>query len=235
MTEPIGPDAEGVRPRNTRELPDDEVVDALLAALDRAKVRAAGDYIGLLQRTVRQDLWARRRDAQGDAFANFADFVVHPQPQGLGVSTEQEADLVKHALRVNEFVVEVAQLLDKITRCPGRPPEIQTNGRSFQPFYPATGGPHSRDRALRQLRSKRPDILQDIADGKLSVNRAAIEAGIRADPDTRLVDELSKRTAQLPLESRLEVMRRLALQMNPSERQAAAEIFRADEAHDSAA
>jgi hypothetical protein len=217
------------------EVPDDSVVDTLLAALDRAKVTEAGDYIGLLQRTVRDNLWARRSDAQGNFFASFADFVVHPRPRGLGAVSEQDVDLVKHALRANEFVVAVAELLDKITRCPGRPSENQTNGGGFQPFYPATGGPNSRDRALRQLQSKRPDLLQDIADGKLSVNRAAIEAGIRDDPDTRLVDELSKRTAQLPPESLLEVLRRLAPLLSPSERQAAAEIFRVDEAHGFAA
>lgn len=211
--------------RAAPEIPEDEVVEELVAALERAKAPDAGHYIGLLKRTVTERLWAQRQDDGGHAFGSFADFVVHRRRQGLGVSTPQDAKLILHALRENEFVLEVAEFLHKITRGPGRPPETQTNGGSFRPFYPASDSPNSRSAALTRLYRERPDLLRDVKDGKLSVHRAAIAAGIRENPADRMVETLLRGTGKLSPESLLELLRRLAGQMGSAERQAAAEIF----------
>lgn len=63
----------------------------------------------------------------------------------------------------------------------------------------------------------------------MTVNRAAIKAGIREDPATRILDNIAKRSQQLPPESRLELLRRLATTLGPLDRQAASEIFRTAE------
>jgi hypothetical protein len=170
----------------------------------------------LLQKTAVHQLWAERNDAHGRRFASLADFVVHPFPQGLDVSTIQHAEIIQRALKGNKYVIFWAEILGKISRRRGRPPKNQTNGGNFEPFFPLAGGQNGRDRTLLALRQHHPQLLQAVADGDLSVHSAALQAGLPGKVGQPIAD-LMRCCGRLTRETKLQFLKKLFRSMAQSD------------------
>lgn len=141
----------------------------------------------LLKRTLEEELWRHVTTETGKTvkFARFIDFVEASPPEGLGTTFEQLWDLC------DEQPV-ILDLLDQaVVQKTGAPERI----RSYEEVESSTTGKYlerptgtSRQAGLRRLRKQAPHLHQAVLEGKMSVNAALIEAGLRIKQMTVFIE-----------------------------------------------
>lgn len=126
----------------------------------------------LLKRVLEDGSWRERFDAKSRKvvrFERFIEFVTAQATEGLGA----DEDLVR---RIVADDAETADLLDQALQNPVGRPRITGVNHSSNADEQA-----KRDRStqhLRRLRKDFPELHAAVIDGRLSVNAAAVEAGI---------------------------------------------------------
>jgi hypothetical protein len=140
-------------------------IQQLLAAVDRAH-----DQVRLLCELARERQIHRMLEGPtGAYFRDFTEFCVAPQPWGLGLNEALIEELAKEhrdPKRQARLVLEGPLLLQ--TRSAPR------KGRDAA-TVPSRGTPYS----LQRLKRDRPDLLERVAAGELTIQAAAEQAGHR--------------------------------------------------------
>ena len=124
-----------------------------------------------IKKILQEEAWKYRIVSQTRkeaVFNSFTEFVVAEQPEGLGA----DIDTVKRLIKDDPVA---GSMFEAATQ--GK------NGRPAKTSYIIQGlsAPKgtSSQAALRRLRKQRPDLLEQVKNGKLSPHAAAIEAGWR--------------------------------------------------------
>jgi hypothetical protein len=161
------------------------VIDALSSSLDRGK-NGLASVPGLLRQVLEDDKWRHFVTLRGEEVQHddFLHFISTPPLKGLGATEE----LVRR-LAADDIATLV--LLDSALQRPGgRPPapgaahpapdeESQETVHNVNSLLPRPAG-NRRERALRQLREHRPDLLVRVESGDIpSLHAAMLEAGFR--------------------------------------------------------
>ncbi|MFJ3799960.1 hypothetical protein ACIPSJ_27220 [Streptomyces sp. NPDC090088] len=192
------------------------VIDALSSSLDRGR-NGLASVPGLLRQVLENDKWRHFVTLRGEEvrYDDFLEFVRTPPLKGLGATEE----LVRR-LAADDITTLV--LLDTVLqRLPG-PPTSSGAPASTHPvpdeadqetvhnvnILPRPTG-NRRERALRQLKEHRPDLLARVESGDIpSLHAAMIEAGLRdrtltlpiGDPE-KIARSLRKNLAQDDLQA----------------------------------
>ncbi|MFI7296886.1 hypothetical protein [Streptomyces sp. NPDC050121] len=156
------------------------VIDALSSSLDRGK-NGLASVPGLLRQVLEDGKWRHFVTLRGEEvrYDDFLQFICTPPLKGLGATEE----LVRRLAA--DDTTTLALLDAELQRRPGRPatpasardddPENVNNVHSL----PRPAG-NSRQRALRQLKEHRPDLLDRVQSGDIpSLHAAMVEAGLR--------------------------------------------------------
>lgn len=147
-------------------------LQGLLAGVERA-----GDVLGTLLATAKEKaIYAMLEGPDGAYFPDWTAFVTCPQPWGLGVEAGLVETLVKEhrdPKRRARLVLEGPQLL--LTRSAPR------KGRQGQ-------GVRGIEYSLQRLRRDRPELLERVAAGELTIQAAAELAGHRPPFSAVLVE-----------------------------------------------
>ncbi|MCW1100066.1 hypothetical protein OJ963_40460 [Streptomyces sp. RS2] len=153
------------------------VIDALSSSLDRGK-NGLASVPGLLRQVLEDSKWRHFVTLRGEEVHHddFLTFITAPPLRGLG-ATE---DLVR---RLAADDIATLALLDtalqKPAGRPAAPPSQQDENVYIVHSSPRPAG-NSRQRALRQLKEQRPDLLARVESGDIpSLHAAMVEAGLR--------------------------------------------------------
>ncbi len=154
----------------------------------------------LVKTIIREDMWREfyvDRTKELVTHTRFADFVAAQPMKGLGADIK----LLKRTCSGDEEALKLLDLIDEAEK--EAPAEFHGNRytSSAVSIVHSTNRPagNTRQRALRMLRTGRPDLHAQVLAKKLSPNAAMIEAGYRvksmtipADP-TRAAQYLKRR------------------------------------------
>ena len=144
-----------------------------------AQARSIGEWAETLHIFVREEQWRGLESSHGTKFADFGECACDASTHGLGARDEKSAKLLKAALLMDGHVNPWIQLLKRIKRPPGRPPNTPAQGEDFIPFYSVSESRAARDRILLDLDERgRTDLLEGISSGRLTAKQAGFEAGI---------------------------------------------------------
>lgn len=190
-----------------------------LSALEQSPIenlRVAFDIV------VAEGFWASRVDRDGVTFSSFADFAVHPAPQGLEVRSTAALLIVRGMLMKSGRLREWTQLLHRVSRGPGRPKTF-ADGESFRPFHSPPTGSNAVDRILLHLEDNDRGLFERVCNREISVRSAAILKGWLLDTRTVRYDAArmmlpDKFLAGLSITATLSLARQLLLRMPPSTR-----------------
>lgn len=159
------PDVPNVRPGSTW---DAKLlrgrIQTLLAEMDRA-----GDHLGALLETARdKHIYRMLESPTGGYFPDWTAFVTAPQPWGLGMDAALLEALVKEGRdphRRARLVLEGPPLLEtRSAPRKGRAPAPRVRGTEY---------------SLQRLKRDRPELLERVAAGELTIQAAAEQAGHR--------------------------------------------------------
>lgn len=175
------------------------LVESLGSAAHRGG-SALEDFPALLEMVIERDAWREFVTQRGDHVRHrtFDSFVRTPMLKGLGVPMET----------VLRIIASDPALLEKVRGLVARPP-----GRPPKNSVESTGFPDGGDRAankLERLSREHPDERASVARGEKSINRAAIDAGIRPKRVSIRVDSAESIAATLRRQVAPEVLAELA-------------------------
>ena len=169
------------------------VVSSLGSALQMGG-SALEDVPGLLAKVLDEELWREFKTPRGEArHDSFESFVTTPPTQGLGTSVALIRRIVSDDPKARD-------LLDQALQRPAggdTRSHNATNGNNVP-----NGRPEGNEaaKALRRLRKDRPDLHQDVIDGRISPHGAMVAAGfrprtatVRLDDPKRAADTLRKK------------------------------------------
>jgi hypothetical protein len=172
----------------TADATHDKLVDFLQRSLKGFNQFPIDAMRAALDVVVVQELWRSRVDAKGIKFDSFADFAVHPAPQGLELRSSSELATLRGMLIKNGHLREWAELLHRVSRGPGRPKTFAA-GEEFHPFHSPPTGSNSVDRILLRLQDCDCSLFERVCAGELSVRAAAIAKGWVANTQTVTYDD----------------------------------------------
>jgi hypothetical protein len=119
------------------------------------------------------EMWRKRHSDLVDEdieFESFEQFVTTDVPRGLGCSIE----------RLKHLCFDDTEALDAIDKAlQHKPGKRKRKAVKSDNVRNKTNHGNTRDRALRMLRSKRPDLHKRVLAGDISPHAAMIEAGFR--------------------------------------------------------
>jgi hypothetical protein len=127
----------------------------------------------LILRIINERMWEQRAIPEENwglspQFNSFEEFVTTGPWEGLGTTVTAIMDVCRRNTEAVEAITHATQ------RDRGRP---TVNGNNVPIFGRPEG--NAQAKALRRLRSDRPDLLQRVLDGELSAHAAMVEAGFR--------------------------------------------------------
>lgn len=129
---------------------------------------------GLIKEILAKDMWRDRIASENYErvhFDRFEDFIVTPPTRGLGATIEMVRNLLRDDL-------EALDLFDKAVQRPhGGDRSSKLDNIQLEETAPPTGT--SREAGLRRLRKAAPQLHEQVISGKLSVNEALTQAGLR--------------------------------------------------------
>jgi hypothetical protein len=187
----------------TRDSSDIKAAQRAVGALTNSK-----NLVAVMGAIVDHRKWEMRKSPEGTPFTSFGQFAVAPRPSGLGVSCEQGYALIRFSLVENGHYVELADLVDVVTRRQGRPSKSLADGDVF--FTKAPTSYNSVDRILLNLKRDPvyAHLLSDLNAGRLTPRQAAIQAGLPvSQKKTLLFDVCDLRKAErLKLEEQVTLL-----------------------------
>lgn len=139
-----------------------------------------GDAIGknapeLLKRILKDGYW-KRPDKSGKPFTHVEHFITASPLPGLG----SDVATIKQVCHEDKEALDMLDKALEATERRGRPEKINNNIIDLDPCPQGT----SKQRAIRTLRKKRPDLHTKVMTGELTPHRAMIEAGLRDETIT---------------------------------------------------
>ncbi len=137
----------------------------------------------LVRQVIRREAWRERilaQTGQRVTFDHFEAFIETPPLDGLGATMA----LLRNICRDDPKALDA---IDRVTQRT-RGGKHQSNGNNI-PIESRPEGT-TRAKALRRLRTARPDLHRDVLNGKKSAHAAMIEAGFRRKTVTVPVDDL---------------------------------------------
>jgi len=159
--------------------PDDERVANLQSALARGEA-GLRDVPGALLSVIDFHAWQRRevlaRSGTIVTFRAFTDFVVRPEPDGLGTTLEALRTLCRNDPRALDAFDRLTQLEHGGDRTSV---DFKSNIVTLAPRSELVPKGNTRQNAMRRLRTHAPDLHASVLAGDLSANAAMIEAGFR--------------------------------------------------------
>jgi hypothetical protein len=160
-------------------------VQALGSAL-RSIEDGFGAVPGLLREVLSSGAWREFTTPRGETaqYEQFADFLATPPSMGLGVSV---------AL-VRRVVADDAEVLDRLDQALANSVGVPTDDRGEAK---PTKGADRADAALRRLQKDAPAMHAEVLAGRLSANKAMIEAGLRPRTTTVRLDDVTKAAGAL--------------------------------------
>lgn len=161
------------------------VVSSLGSALSMGG-SALQDVPGLLVKVLEHEVWREFPTPRGQLARHdsFASFVTTPPTQGLGASVELLRRLVADDPKARD-------LLDRAMQRPRGHPSSNGNNVPNRPEG------NEADKALRRLRKDRPDLHQDVIEGRTSPHAAMVTAGYRPRTVTVRLDDPRRAAATL--------------------------------------
>ena len=181
---------------NENLLENHSVVMALGQAIQRGEA-ALSNVPGLLRRVITEQSWRKRlirETGEVCEFDAFMDFLTAEPLEGLGTNVDELRLLVAHD-------VEISALFEKALK--DVLPPLNVNGTN-QHSNSGVGITNPSDKTndaeyvIRRLKRDNPALAQQVIDGTLTANQAAIQAGFR------------KRKIQIPLDDAESAARLLA-------------------------
>jgi hypothetical protein len=171
----------GLALTDDRDINFDVIFEETIRALSR-QINHGGGSLDMIPRTVkhvlgdnewRAEMWRKRHSDLIDEtieFESFEQFVTTDLPRGLGCSIE----------RLKHLCFDDTEALDAIDKALRKKPGKRKRDPDIVPIgHNKRLGGNTRDRALRMLRDKRPDLHKRVLAGELSPHAAMIEAGFR--------------------------------------------------------
>jgi hypothetical protein len=164
----------------------EDVVTQLPESQEIRELQHAFTHIGLstghrasknLAQVVDRELWRKSKKKDGSDFESFPYWVVHPQPEGLGIDNQPSAEFLRTLFLAFGRVDIWAQVFEHIRVRQGRPKKI-VPGDLFQPFYHPSRSSNAIDRRIRRLQIKAPENFELFLAGKLDFDEALNKAGI---------------------------------------------------------
>ena len=170
---------------------------------------------GLLRQVLADEGWREFVSQRGEEVrpASFEEFVTTPPLKGIGAESVAQIERL-----VSDDPEALRMVREASTAKPGgdkRSAEYQTNSSNRTNGLAGTIGPvrgETRSYTLDRLHRQQPDLYQQVVDGALSANAAAVQAGWRPRTFTVRADdpEHIARTLQRRLDPRsLKELRRL--------------------------
>jgi hypothetical protein len=158
-----------------QQIADERVVEYLRLAIFDGKC-GLSDVPRLLKRVIEDNLWQERilsKTQERVVFSRFEEFLQTVPPQGLGCDFQTLRNLCRNDLELIALLEEV-----KTQRFHGgdqRSDNFKTDNIRLEKNQFGT----SLEYSLKRLKTLRPDLHSLVLTGKLSVNRAMIEANLR--------------------------------------------------------
>lgn len=134
----------------------------------------------LIKKIIREEMWKKRiNDIEILEFDSFEEFVTTDVPEGLGATMEQITKLCNGD-------AEAERMIDsELKRGPGNPTGRNQHSEKTGTFNnvkdSSTLAPmgNSKRAGIRKLEKDRPDLLEEVEAGKMSIHNAMIQAGFR--------------------------------------------------------
>ena len=148
-----------------------------------------------LKKVILEKQWRGRADKDGKPFPTFEAFVTHRLWQGLETSIDELQLYCRKQPEVRNLILNA---MDEGGKAGGDHGNQHTGGkRQIDNINLPTKGGTSAIYLAKRLKRDRPDLFQQVLDGKLSVNAAAIAAEFRKkltpfDQVLRLLDKLTE-------------------------------------------
>jgi len=149
-----------------------DMVDSLWEAVNHGGA-ALADVPRIIKDILITGAWRERRIRTGDIVKHdkFYTFITKKPLDGCG----WEPDMVENLIRNNAETLVLWHEAMKGEHGGDRKSEIKTDNVSLD--SPPHG--NSRSYTLTRLKNQKPELFQEVVDGKLSANAAAIAAGFR--------------------------------------------------------
>lgn len=134
------------------------------------------DVPNLIKRVIKEDLWQVRtlpKTQEIIKFQTFEEFLQTSPPEGLGTN-------LKTIQKLCHEDIETIDLIEQV-----RTKRFQGGDRRSERFkdgntnFEIKETKNTKSYALKRLRKERPDLHQQVLEGKLSVNQAMIQAKYR--------------------------------------------------------
>lgn len=145
-----------------------------LIATGMSQARELGINISAI---VNDELWRTMQSATGLPFASFPEFATAPQPNGLGICTQEAMDELGVVLHKCGLYGIWEELLRATTRDRGRPPKNRAAGENIPRFKLPTSHT-ARAKQVILLAKHHPVIFGELVDGSLSLRAAVRAAGL---------------------------------------------------------
>jgi hypothetical protein len=127
-----------------------------------------------LKKIIAEEQWRSRKDKHGKEFKSFEAFATHRLWQGLETTLQDLQAFCRKRKDVEKMVLEAME--------PGRLDGGDRRSEQFQSDNVTLKRGNSALYTLKRLKRDRPDLFEDVLNGELSANAAAIEAGFRKKP-----------------------------------------------------
>ena len=152
---------------------------------------------GLLRQVLADEGWREFVSQRGEEVrpASFEEFVTTPPLKGLGAEGVGQIERL-----VSDDPEALRMVREASTAKPGRPPAGTENSDNVTNSPPDTERGNRRSYTLDRLHRQQPDLYQQVVDGQLSANAAAVQAGwrprtftVRADDPGHIARTLQRR------------------------------------------
>ncbi len=167
-----------------------EALAVVQGAMANPADRGLESLFDAFDHVIAQRLWLEARTERGECFECFGAFAIAAAPQGLGIRSSEAADLARHVLLRADHYRAWTEILERIARKRGRPKNI-ADGDNIG-FFSVSRGRHSVDRTLLALKSRHPDLFEDVCNGVCKPYRAAVRAGLVSVEAIALVSPTSQ-------------------------------------------
>lgn len=129
----------------------------------------------MLRKVILEKQWVGRTDKDGKSFTSFEAFATHRLWQGLETTIADLRVFCRKHPEIERLVMA------EVEAQPTHADAGAKGGRGKKASSNATGFTQERGATytLKRLKRDRPDLFQQVLDGELSANKAAIEAGFR--------------------------------------------------------
>lgn len=155
-----------------------QLVDHLTTALRKGEM-AVSQIPGLVKKIIQDGMWKERqiKTRKVVRFETFLDFITTPPLEGLG----EDPKVIERLIHDDPEALTLFR--EAVVRPNHRPAKDAPESSDIVTTSAKERG-NTKAYTLKRLKDKSPGLYKDVCEGKLSANKAAIQAGIRKVPTT---------------------------------------------------